>query len=571
MRSQKSSWSIKQLISHKASESHDSSKIEMANQSFCEISTNTPKRHSWLSQTAYTDVISSLRKSNSPTSAGRNPENSHRFPDLESYVRSLNLPDDDESNGNSSARLRRSPGSKSQSDIYFLAFMPSADKGSSRRKKSSHVTISSEGRSREKSKLAQSSEVNDKISHKSEAINLKSSPEDSATSNDSGLSGETKLDVESEAIISAAGTATLPEKRIKSSSAWYDNMDNSIGKKENKKSKNEKKTDSSNAGFREETAVTTTIRSSLTKKSITDASLQGSKKTSPERKASHHRRGSLDSLRSTRTGGSGYSVEPFYVECFSKRSKEVDKTEVMWHKKNPRKPIEKKTKKSGKPKIERPVIDVTDSSQVVTAPAETQKSSTGCHEALPLPSIPEMLTDLSKFYLTDDEKTDPTSPTRLPSPAWSFTAPQFLQGPIQIQIYPGDLKFPVTDKHERSDLEPSTGESNVTCSLTDTEWKSDEIEPDDILSWWSSFGFLGYGSLTTEPMEEDLRLMAIAHKSNVFQDQQTRGKNDEISFPLKPEFDTDAVDWASKSETAIMFDIESCAVMRNFPVSSMIS
>ncbi|KAI1000612.1 hypothetical protein K3495_g7582 [Podosphaera aphanis] len=549
---QKNSWSIKQLISHRATEDNSVSGIEANDESFCEVSKSNSKRHSWLSQTSYNDVASTTRKGSSATSADRNSEGRQKFSSIESYLKSLSLCDRAPLQA---SETRTSPATISQSDLYFLALMPTTRKGSSKHVRSCSVTTSNECQIGEESisltaeavessttkpvsnsKQYQTVEPGEKISHQIESTKSNSNSEGSKTTD------EAQLDLEHEE--TCKGVATTVERQRKLGSEWYDDKNPNKGKKEKNRAAAELK--SVNQKLKREADLTpcATAGSDLQRKPSIDASqlsdklskrqnreISGSRRVQKVKPNNVERAGSCrkESFNSFKSGTPSRPVEPFYVECFSKRNKKTSKNEVK---------VSKKIYWRNGVKVSEVIVcpatgEVIDRITFPAPSSKSAKSSTSCNEKLPLPSIPEVLSDATKSYLESDGKTAcsasntyPPSPTLLHSPAWSLTAPQLLQGPIQIQSNSG-----IEDTLEYSSPIP-IGESGEAHASEDTESKPDEVELESILSWWSSLGFLGYGALITEPLDEDPKLMARTEELQVHQDQLTRGEIDDLSFPL---------------------------------------
>ncbi|KAH7319197.1 hypothetical protein BKA65DRAFT_409745 [Rhexocercosporidium sp. MPI-PUGE-AT-0058] len=153
-----------------------------------------------------------------------------------------------------------------------------------------------------------------------------------------------------------------------------------------------------------------------------------------------------------------------------------------------------------------------------TPPCAPRRSSTSRTPSL-LPTIPE----ISPLNLTPTQFSFPNSISSasssrpaltilpppphilLPSTNFTLTAPLFRHGPIRLDRV---LRVRKGSSPEEEALDWIAFQMAIAGTIEldehfgdlrdDAQWESDEAEIDDIVDWWASFGFEGYGRMETE-------------------------------------------------------------------------
>lgn len=96
----------------------------------------------------------------------------------------------------------------------------------------------------------------------------------------------------------------------------------------------------------------------------------------------------------------------------------------------------------------------------------------------------------------------PDSPSsqyiNLPSVPHSFVSPCYLQGPIRIVRSHSATKCHDFELEEDEGLDWTAFQVAIAGTLDDTEmWATQEDEVEDLIDWWSGFGFQSYGGMVT--------------------------------------------------------------------------
>jgi hypothetical protein len=150
---------------------------------------------------------------------------------------------------------------------------------------------------------------------------------------------------------------------------------------------------------------------------------------------------------------------------------------------------------------------------IFPSPPRPTRSRASSRAAQLLPTIPEIspLTMLPTRTIHPAPKLPPArlqpiqSYILLPSTPFTLTSPTFRHGPIRLERI---LKYPQELSPEPED-EPldwiafqmaisGTMDDMRSLDDADDEWEANEAEIDDIMKWWGSFGFEGFGRLAQD-------------------------------------------------------------------------
>ncbi|KAB8304336.1 hypothetical protein EYC80_003746 [Monilinia laxa] len=145
------------------------------------------------------------------------------------------------------------------------------------------------------------------------------------------------------------------------------------------------------------------------------------------------------------------------------------------------------------------------------------RSNTGLKNLLP--TIPEIsaLDDLSQQSsrrtfsqdsgYSQDSSREPLDYIQLPSTPYTLTCPLFRHGPIRLEHVSRRSRhdsIPATDLEEALDWTAfqmaisGTMDDGTIGASEESIWEADEAEVDNILDWWTGFGYTGIGRLVKE-------------------------------------------------------------------------